>query len=167
MRNLIVAGALCLTGIATADEIPRAVTTTWFNETYQNFRETSTTQWDDDAGRWVKKDTTDKSAYSSADGHVHLDTRGRELAFNPRPTGHHVYSHTNAYVKVDCRMSFTAAKFGEEWDVADRSLRAALGIREKMEDGTLTFIGWRSSRDGSVIKGRWTDLSAAGVTSEE
>ena len=165
MKTLMMATTLCLTGILAADEIPRADTTTWFNETYQNFRETSATQWDDSAGRWVKKDATDKSAF--ADGCVQLDTHGRELTFNPRPTGHHVYSHTNAYVKVQCRMSFTAAKFGEEWDVADRSMKAAIGIREKMEDGTLTFIGWRSSHDGSIIKGRWTDLSATGVTPEE
>ena len=147
---------------ASADEVPRADTTTWFNETYQNFRETSATQWDDSAGRWVKKDATDKSAF--ADGRVQLDTRGRELTFNPRPTGHHVYSHTNAYVKVQCRMSFTAATFGEEWEMADRSMKAAIAIRQKMEDGTLTFIGWRSSRDGSIIKGRWTDLSASGCS---
>ena len=165
MKTLL--AALGIAGILAADEIPRADTTTWFDETYQNFRETSATQWDDSAGRWVKKDATDKSTFSTTDRRVRLDTRGRELTFNPRPTGHHVYSHTNAYVKVECRMSFTAARFGEEWDVTDRSLKAALGIREKMEDGTLTFIGWRSSRDGSVIKGRWTDLSAAGVTPEE
>ena len=167
MKILLVLAALGIAGFLAADEIPRADTATWFNETYQNFTETSSVRWDDAAGRWEKKDTTDRSAYSSTDQRVHLDTRGRELSFTPRAGGHSHRSNTNAYVKVDCRMSFTAAKFGEEWDVADRSLKAALGIREKMEDGTLTFIGWRSSRDGSVIKGRWTDLSAQGVTPEE
>ena len=131
MKTLMMATTLCLTGILAADEIPRADTTMWFNETYQNFRETSATQWDDSAGRWVKKDATDKSAF--ADGRVQLDTRGRELTFNPRPTGHHVYSHTNAYVKVQCRMSFTAATFGEEWDVADRSMKAAIASREAVK----------------------------------
>ena len=167
MKCQIVASALCLAGIVAADEIPRAEATAWFNETYQGFVTTSSTRWDDSAGRWEKKDSTDKSTFSSEDQRVHLDTRGRELSFTPRANGHSHRSNTNAYVKVDCRMSFTAAKFGEEWDVADRSLKAALGIREKMEDGTLTFIGWRSSRDGSVIKGRWTDLSSTHVLPEE
>ena len=38
MKTLMMATTLCLTGILAADEIPRADTTTWFNETYQNFR---------------------------------------------------------------------------------------------------------------------------------
>ena len=84
--SLVLAMISLFTCAASADEVPRADTTTWFNETYQNFRETSATQWDDSAGRWVKKDATDKSAF--ADGRVQLDTRGRELTFNPRPTGH-------------------------------------------------------------------------------
>ena len=151
--------------VAVADGLPRADTTTWFNETYQNVTKPSSTRWDDAAGRWEKKDSVDQSVVST--GGVNLDTRGRELSFTPRANGHSHRSNTNAYVKVDCRMSFTAATFGEEWEVADRSVKAALGIRQKMEDGSLTFIGWRSSRDGSVIKGRWTDLSAAGVTPEE
>ena len=63
MKCQIVASALCLAGIVAADEIPRAEATAWFNETYQGFVTTSSTRWDDSAGRWEKKDSTDKSTF--------------------------------------------------------------------------------------------------------
>ena len=135
----------------------------WFNEVYSNFTEVRSNKWTTSAGTWRKESARDNSSHTSADGrhYVKLNTRGDELKFTPT-SGY----KRNQLMRLDCRMSFVACRYGEMAPMTNLNMQASIGMRE-LADGSLTFIGWKSTRDGSVLKGRWIDLAAAEVTPEE
>lgn len=155
-----VAAAASLSVLADVDH---QAAKSWFNETYSNFVEVRSNKWTTSAGTWRKDSGRDNSSYVGGDGQasVKLDTRGDELKFTPT-AGY----KRNQLMRLDCRMSFTACRYGETAPMTNLNMQASIGMREK-EDGALTFIGWKSTRDGSVLKGRWIDLSAAEVTPAE
>ena len=63
-------------------------------------------------------------------------------------------------------VTFSAYCNGDEWSCFEKVPRAGLSLRQR-PDGSLTFIGWVSTRDSVTIKGRWVELSAPDVTPEE
>ena len=137
---------------------------TWFDETYQNFTEVRSNKWTTSAGTWRKTSATDRTVHTSAAGgdSLQLDTRGGEIQFEP--TKKYAY---NARMQLDADMTFTACRFGEEWNLTNFSHHAAIAMRLKEDGETCTFIGWISTRDSGNIKGRWLELSADGLVAEE
>ena len=143
---------------------PLGDATTWFDETYQNFTEVRSNKWTTSAGTWRKTSATDRTVHVSATGgdSLQLDTRGGEIQFEP--TKKYAY---NARMQLDADMTFTACRFGEEWNLTNFSHHAAIAMRLKEDGETCTFIGWVSTRDSGNIKGRWLELSADGLVAEE
>ena len=157
---LWLAAAICLPTVADLDHQQPSI---WFNETYSNFVEAQSNRWTTSAGAWRKASMRDKSAHTTVEGQafVKLDTRGDELKFTPK-----VGYRRNQLMRLDCRMSFTACRYGEVAPMTNLNMQASLGMRE-LANGSLTFIGWKSTRDGSVLKGRWIDLTASGLQPQE
>ena len=156
----VLAAALSVSlGLAAFGDGPLGDATTWFDETYQNFTEVRSNKWTTSAGTWRKTTDTDRTVHVSAAAgdSLKLDTRGGEIQFTP--TKKYAY---NARMQLDADMTFTACRFGEEWNLTNFSHHAAIAMRLKEDGETCTFIGWISTRDSGNIKGRWLELSADG-----
>ena len=150
-----------LSGLSAVGAETATVQSTWFDETYKSFKVERADKWVTSAGAW-RKTATDATVYSNAV--MHLDTRGNDFLLEPGP---YRKSAKNQAVKVTSRMTFVACRDGEEWSYTNAIPHAAIAMRYVPETDALTFIGWKTTRDGSVIKGRWLDLSAPGVTPVE
>ena len=145
--------------------VPSAETNVWFDETYTSLKVERDDKWVTSAGAWRKSSVSDRTVYS--DSVMHLDTRGNDFLLEPGTKPAYRTSATNAAVSVTSRMTFVACRDGEEWGCTNAIPHAAIAMRHVAETDTLTFIGWKTTRDGNVIKGRWLDLSAPGVTPVE
>ena len=161
---------LSLTAVA-AD----GVKMTWFDETFEKWKVSSTgdTVLKTGAGRWTRN-ADDRSAISTEGRKLSCNTRGTELVFKPCTTAADGYASTtekkspdNALARIEVKDAvFTAYRGGEEWDYVDTAPLGGLAMR-KHDAGDCTFIGWVSTRDSSSIKGRWLELSAAGLEARE
>ena len=150
-----------LSGLSVAGGGDATVQTPWFDETYTSFKVERADKWVTDAGAW-RRSATDQTVFSNQV--MHLDTRGNDFLLEPGP---YRTSTKNQAVAVTSRMTFVACRDGEEWSYTNATPHAAIAMRYVAETDSLTFIGWKATRDGSVIKGRWLDLSAPGVTPVE
>ena len=164
--------ALAFAGVvsAHADEAVQ-----WFDEPLAKYKNSSSGDrtWKTGAGRWTLK-AGDRSACSNKVNTVYIDTCGNEISFKPYVPAADGYASTtqkpspdNALTKLTVNAAvFTAFRGGEEWECVESAPLGGLSMR--MHDaGDCTFIGWVSTRDSSCIKGRWLELSAAGLTAEE
>ncbi|MGN0847010.1 MAG: CotH kinase family protein [Kiritimatiellia bacterium] len=153
-----VACAVCAAVVADGLTAPSR----WFDETYQGLVESRPHEWRTSVGTWRADGPDDRSVFSNETKTIHFDTRGGEIRLQPKSS-----SAKNGAVSVTSRMTFTACRNGEEWQNTNSPPQAAIGMRLVAETEVLTFIGLKTTRDGSVIKFRWTDLSAPGVTPVE
>lgn len=126
----------------------------WFDEDYSGLNKTSSVKWSTDAGSWTKQDAGDDSTVTSEG--VTLETNDRELKFAAKAK-----SATDSLVRVTGRMTFSACAAGDEYWVTNSVPQASLSMR--LTNGVPVFIGWRTTRDTSLVKGYWTELSAPGV----
>ena len=111
---------LSLTAVA-AD----GVTTTWFDETFEKYKVSSTgdTVLKTGAGRWTRK-ADDRSVISTDARKLSCNTRGTELVFKPCTPDSDGYASTtekkspdNALARIEVSGAvFTAYRGGEEWD---------------------------------------------------
>ena len=174
MKRMLVgmAGLLSLTSVAVAAE---GSTATWFDETLDDWRLSSKGdgEWITSAGRWMPQ-SGDRSSCSNQQHKVYVNTFGKELSYRPctlnasgKPTTTTKGSDYNAFTRFTVSDAvFTAFRDGEEWDCVGAIPLGGLTLRRHAA-GDCTFIGWVTTRDSSVVKGRWLELSADGVTAEE
>ena len=174
MKRILIgtAGLLSLASVAVAAE---GTPTTWFDETLQAFRLSSKGdgEWITSAGRWMPQ-AGDRSSCSNAEQKVYVNTCGSELTYRPcqlndqgKPTTTTLTSAYNTLTKFTINDAvFTAFRGGDEWSYVDSIPLGGLSLR-KHDAGDCTFIGWVTTRDSSCVKGRWIELSAAGVEAQE
>lgn len=168
MKNIILLTLACSTNLFA--RVAEETTTAWFNETLEKCTTSSTGSGvlKATATRWTPGGESDMSAYS--EGKIVVDTSGGELTMKPYTTGGDGYATTTEnksdYNKLTTvtmnAVKMTAFLDGEEWQYVESAPLAGLAMRRHKE-GDCTFIGWVTTRDSSKVKGRWLELSAAGV----
>ena len=125
----------------------------WFAEDYSGLSQTSDVKWTTSAGTWTKASALDKSTFDASG--VRLSTDEKDLAFKAKSS-----ADSSSLTRLVGRMSFSACMDGDEYRVTNTIPQAALSMR--LTNGVPVFIGWRTTRDTSVVKGYWTELSAPG-----
>ena len=125
-----------------------------FTESYSGLSQVSELGWTTTAGTWTKADSSDGSSFDASG--IELATDCNLLAFKAKTT-----AALSSLTHLAGRMTFSPCMEGDEYWITNSVQQAALSMR--LTNGVPVFIGWRTTRDTSVVKGYWTELSAPGV----